>query len=233
MKLAADLHIHSCISPCADMSMTPNNVVNMAYLKGLDVIAVADHNSARNLPACKIVADTRGLLFVPAIEAESCEEVHVLCYFSTVEAALEMGDWLYQYIPDIPNVPEIFGEQVALDEFDEPIYTESKLLIQSTIKSIDDIVAKCRELSGVPVPAHINRTSNSILVSLGFIPPQLRFNTVEVYSRLPVSVEATENRHVIYSSDAHRLEDILECGNYMTAFDRSVQGILSYLASEM
>ena len=86
MLLACDLHIHSCLSPCADMTMTPNNLVNMAYLKGLDMIAVADHNSAKNLPACKAAADERNMLLLPAIEAESREEVHVLCYFPTVES---------------------------------------------------------------------------------------------------------------------------------------------------
>ena len=88
MKIATDLHIHSCLSPCGDMEMTPNNLVNMAFLKGLDAIALADHNTAKNLPAAKAVADARDLVLVPAIEAESREEVHVLCYFRTVEDAL-------------------------------------------------------------------------------------------------------------------------------------------------
>ena len=124
MKIAVDLHIHSCVSPCADMDMTPNNLVTMAYLKGLDAIAVSDHNTAKNLPACKAVADARGILLVPAIEVESREEVHVLCYFTSVEAAVAMGDYVYDFLPDIENVPAMFGEQTAMNDDDEPIYTE-------------------------------------------------------------------------------------------------------------
>lgn len=150
MLLACDLHIHSCLSPCADMTMTPNNLVNMAYLKGLDMIAVADHNSAKNLPACKAAADERNMLLLPAIEAESREEVHVLCYFPTVESALAMGDYLYQHLPDIKNSPELFGEQIAMNSEDVPIYREEKLLIQSTTLSIDSIADRCRAFGGVP-----------------------------------------------------------------------------------
>ncbi len=42
---------------------------------------------------------------------------------------------------------------------------------------------------GVPVPAHINRTSNSLLYSLGFLPPELCFTALEVYAGLPVRKE--------------------------------------------
>lgn len=231
MKIAVDLHIHSCVSPCADMDMTPNNLVTMAYLKGLDAIAVSDHNTAKNLPACKAVADARGILLVPAIEVESREEVHVLCYFTSVEAAVAMGGYVYDFLPDIENVPAMFGEQTAMNDDDEPIYTERKLLIQATELTIDEIALKCRALGGVPVPAHINRTSNSLIACLGFIPDEPEFTSVEVYRSLPVKTNV-DAYHVIYSSDAHRLEDIFERDNFIGVEEKSVEGIVRYLAAK-
>lgn len=214
------------------MAMTPNNLVNMAYLKGLDMIAVADHNSAKNLNACKEVADERNMLLLPAIEAESREEVHVLCYFQTVDSALVMGDYLYQHLPDIKNRPEMFGEQIAMNAEDVPIYREEKLLIQSTTLSIDRIVDRCRELGGVPVPAHINRASNSLISSLGFVPPQNGFTTLELYRGLPAAGVDVDQYHVLYSSDAHYLENILERENFINVRERSIGSVLNYLSSK-
>lgn len=230
MKLAADLHIHSCLSTCADMEMTPNNIVNMACLKGLDAIAICDHNSAMNLPAAALVAEQNGLLLLPGIEVESREEVHVLCYFPTVAQALDMGDYVYQALPDIPNNPKFFGQQVIMDDMDCPIGTIQKLLIQSTMLSIDDIVKQCRVLGGTPVPAHINRPANSLLACLGFIPPQLELTAMEVYGHLPLPDIPLDRYHITCSSDAHRLGDILERERFITAYSRSAEGILEYLA---
>ena len=232
MLLACDLHIHSCLSPCADMTMTPNNLVNMAYLKGLDMIAVADHNSAKNLPACKAAADERNMLLLPAIEAESREEGHVLCYFPTVESALAMGGYLYQHLPDIKNSPELFGEQIAMNSEDVPIYREEKLLIQSTTLSIDSIADRCRAFGGVPVPAHINRSSNSLISSLGFVPPQSGFTALEVYRGLPAAGVDVDQYHILYSSDAHYLENILERENFINVRERSIGSVLEYLSSK-
>ncbi len=214
------------------MLMTPNNIAGMARLKGLDVIAVSDHNSAKNLPAIQKVADECGLLLLPAIEAETREEVHVLCYLPTLEAALSLGDALYARLPDQPNMPSFFGEQAVMDAQDEIIATESKLLIQSTDLSIEELAALCRAHGGVPVPAHINRTSNSLINNLGFIPPEPRFTSVEVYRALPVPERAELWRyHALYSSDAHELGAIFERDNFIDVEERSVEAILSYLRS--
>ena len=232
MMLAVDLHIHSCLSPCSDRDMTPNNIANMVRLKGLDAIAVSDHNSARNLLAAQAAAEAAGLLFVPAIEAESAEEVHVLCYFHTVGDAFMMGEILYEHLPDIENTPKFFGEQLVVDDRDNMIGLEPRLLVQSTHLSIDRIVDCCRQLHGVPVPAHINRTSNSILSSLGFIPEYLGFNTVEVVKGIAPPPITLERYHVLYSSDAHMLSEILEREHFIGVSEQSVDGILAYLDSE-
>ncbi|HWQ57631.1 MAG TPA: PHP domain-containing protein [Clostridia bacterium] len=232
MKLAADLHIHSCLSPCADMLMTPNNIVNMARLKGLDVIAVSDHNSAKNLLAVQKAAEELGILFLPAIEAETREEVHVLCYLPTVGAALLLGEELTARLPDQPNLPAFFGEQTVMNECDEIVGTEPKLLIQSTDLSIEELAALCRAHGGVPVPAHVNRTSNSVLYNLGFIPPDVGFTSIEVYRALPVPESAeTWRYHVLYSSDAHELGAISERESFLDVPERTVKAILDYLRS--
>jgi len=212
--------------------MTPNNIVNMACLKGLDVIAVCDHNSAMNLPAIALVAEQQNLLLIPGLEVESCEEVHVLCYFPTVAQALDMGDYVYDALPNIPNNPKFFGQQVVMDDLDDPIATLDKLLVQSTVLSIDEIVKKCRSLGGVPVPAHINRPANSLISSLGFIPPQLNLTAVEVYKHLHAPNVPLDAYRITHSSDAHRLGDISEREDFVTAYSHSVEGILDYLAGK-
>jgi hypothetical protein len=212
------------------MLMTPNNIVGMARLKGLDVIAVTDHNSAKNLPAVQAVADALGLLLLPGIEAESREEVHLLCYMPSVAAALSLGEELYGHLPDHPNMPSFFGEQAVMDENDTVTSVEPRLLVQATDLSIDELATLCRSLGGVPVPAHINRTSNSILNNLGFIPPGIGFTSAEVYRALPVPEYAGAERcHILYSSDAHQLGDILERESFLHISERSVEAILAYL----
>lgn len=214
------------------MDMTPNNIVGMAKVKGLDIIAVADHNSALNLPAVKCIADEMGILLLPAIEAETREEVHVLCYFPSVQSALEFGATLRKHLSEMPNMPDFFGEQAILNENDERTGTEERLLLQSTTLSIDELSALCREMGGVPVPAHINRTSNSLINNLGFIPPNLNFTTIEIYQALPVpEIAAAHNYHNLYSSDAHYLSDILERESFITLKERSIKAALEYFAS--
>ena len=230
IKLAADLHIHSCLSPCADMDMTPNNLVNMAYLKGLEAIAVCDHNTTRNLPACKAVADALNLVFVCGMEVETREEVHVLTLFAALDSAMAFGDYVYANLPDVPNMREFFGEQIAMNEDDEKIYEERRMLIQSTTLSINEVVDQCRAFGGVPIPSHINRTSNSLFHNLGFIPPDLAFPSLEVYSGLPVAGVNLADYHILYNSDAHSLESILEQTQFISAYDRSAAGLLQYLA---
>jgi len=230
IKLAADLHIHSCLSPCGDMDMTPNNLVNMSYIKGLDAIAVCDHNTTGNLPACKAVADECGILFIPGMELETREEVHMLCLFPELDAAMEFGKWVYPYLPDVLNQADFFGPQVVMNKDDEPIDTEPKLLIQSTLLSINEAAEQCRSFGGVPVPAHINRTSNSVLCNLGFIPDDLAFTSVEIYPGIPVNGVDLSRYHIVCSSDAHNLMNILEPEHFISAYDKSVQGILQYLA---
>ena len=127
MEYFADLHIHSCLSPCGDEDMTPANICGMAKLKGLDAIAICDHNSARNLPAAQELCDAYGLLLLPGMEITTREEVHLLGYFETVEAALAFGEMLRGHLPNKKNKPQFFGRQLVMNSDDEIIGEEEAL----------------------------------------------------------------------------------------------------------
>ena len=118
MKFSYDFHIHSALSPCAEEEMTPNNIVNMAVLNGLDLIAVTDHNAAGNLEAIEKCARRKNLVLVPGIEVESEEEVHVICLFPDVKSAMEMADMVKEHLPAIENREDILGTQYLFDEWD-------------------------------------------------------------------------------------------------------------------
>ena len=118
MNLYADLHIHSCLSPCGDQDMTPGNILGMAKIKGLDVVAISDHNAAGNLPAAQKIAEAYDLLLVPAIEITTREEVHMLGYFPSVEAAVSFGNMLKEHLPPKKNKPSLFGQQLIMNEDD-------------------------------------------------------------------------------------------------------------------
>ena len=233
LKLACDLHIHSCLSPCAQMDMTPNNIVHMSVLKGLDAIAVCDHNCAWNLRAIKAVADACGLLFLPGVEAQSREEVHLLCYFNSIDAAEAFSLSLYETLPNMPNLPDFFGEQAVLNENDELVRHEPKLLIQSSSLSLDELNTLCLQYGGVSVPAHINRTANSLLYLLGFMPESPSFSSVELMHAVPPPQNIDLSPyHVLYSSDAHCLEDILERQLFLPTPEKSAYALLNYLGSK-
>ncbi len=203
-----DLHIHSCLSPCADDDMTPANIAAMARLKGLGMIALTDHNVGGNLIAMDRAARDNGLIFVPGVEATSREEVHVLVYFSGLNAALHFTQKLYNSLPDIANRPELFGHQWMLDENEAPAGELSKLLLQATPYGIEELAAMACDAGGVAVPAHVNRESFSVISNLGFIPPGL-FSAVEVAQDLPCPLFKAPYR-ILCSSDSHNLGSISE-----------------------
>ena len=131
MNIFCDLHIHSCLSPCGDLLMTPNNIVGMAFIKQLDAIAVCDHNTAENLPAVKEVADMMGVLLLPGMELTTREEAHMLAYFPDVDSALAFSRFVHEHLPPIANRPEFFGRQVIMNSQDEEVGEEEKLLISA------------------------------------------------------------------------------------------------------
>ena len=231
MNYFADLHIHSCLSPCGDNDMTPGNILGMAVVKGLEIVAISDHNAARNLPAAQKIADAYGLLLVPAIEITTREEVHMLGYFPDVETAVDFGEMLKEHLPKKKNKPAFFGEQLVMDEDDNVIATEDALLIGAADLTLEECAARVRAVGGVPVPAHINRGNNGLLINLGFMPQEPAFTTVEVWKHLPCPLEPLENKHVLHSSDAHYLGDIQEAEFSLRLPEKSVAALLSWMRS--
>ena len=211
-----DLHIHSCLSPCAENEMTPTNIAGFAKLNGIELIGVADHNAALNLPAVEKACKEYGVRLLPCIETNTQEEIHLLTYFSEVEAALEMGRVIYAGLPDFPYDREIWGAQLVMDEHENIIEEPKKLLTSASELNIYEMVALCKKLGGIAVPAHVDKDSYSLLSVLGFAPEDLPFQLYEVKrpehtledlqntGRLPANIE------VLTSSDAHQLSDIPE-----------------------
>jgi hypothetical protein len=160
--------------------MTPGNIAGMAKVIGLDVIAVTDHNSCKNCPAFAKAAADYGITALFGMELCTSEEVHVLCYFPTLSDAMDFDAYVYQQLPDIPNRPELFGNQFIYNEDDQICGTEEKLLISATSISFDQVYDLTAAYHGIMVPAHINKPTTSLLGNLGFIPADSKFSCVEV-----------------------------------------------------
>lgn len=215
MKFAVDFHIHTALSPCGDEDMTPCNIVNMAILKGLDIIAVTDHNSCSNLPAVMEAAKENGLMVIPGMEVQTKEEVHILCLFKRMEGAIKFAEIVYNSLPNIKNNEEIFGRQLIFNNLDEIVAKEDKLLLSSTVLSVNDVFILVRGLGGICIPAHVDRQGFSIITNLGFIPPDLKVKTIEISKKsTPETVlrkyPFLNKFKYIVSSDAHYLQDISE-----------------------
>ncbi|MBQ9832565.1 MAG: PHP domain-containing protein [Clostridia bacterium] len=226
MRIRVDLHIHSCLSPCADDSMTPWNIVGMAKLKGLDAVAICDHNGTLNIKAAIKAGNEYGVCVVPGIEVTSREDIHLLCYFPTLEAAEKMGEAVEKCQLKIKNKPSVFGNQIIVDEDDEPCGEVERLLLSACDMDINDVADKARTLGGIMVPAHINKGANSLLPTLGLMPQTPEMPTVEVFKMRPHSALG---KLCIMSSDAHMLEDILEQGFELECDELSAQGIVNAL----
>ena len=219
-RVRCDLHLHSCLSPCGDADMTPNNIVNMAMLNGMELIALTDHNSALNCPAVMKLGREAGLCVVPGMELCTAEEAHVVCLFSTLEGALSFSAYVRERIPDIKNRAEIYGEQQILNERDEPVGTEERLLVTASSIGVDKVVSLTAEYGGCAFPAHIDRPSYSVTASLGEIPEEAGFTCVEVsFSGDPTHMReqypAMRDLFLLRNSDAHYLTDLPEEANVL------------------
>ncbi len=229
MKLFYDLHIHSCLSPCGDDDMTPNNIVNMAYIKGLDVIAVTDHNSGKNVEAVMSCAQALDLLVLPGMEVQTKEEVHVLCYFPELCGLKVFEDAIEAYRMKLPNNVKKFGHQTVMNAKDEVLEEYPYALIISLDIGLEKLITLVEGLGGILVPAHINKGSNSLLKHLGFIPETLKGKTIEIFQMAEVNPNAIIGSRVIYNSDAHYLDQISEPVNHMKVEERSLNAVFEYL----
>ncbi|MFO7785223.1 MAG: PHP domain-containing protein [Desulfatiglandales bacterium] len=213
-RYLADLHIHSCLSPCASLDMTPRAIVEMNLKNGIDLIALCDHNSAENVGATMRAGRRQGVSVIPGMEINSQEEVHTLAIFDTEEQALAMQEVLYAALKG-SNRPDIFGDQVVVNEFDEVEGFNDRLLIGAVQMDIYEVVREVHRLGGLCIASHVDRPSYSILSQLGFVPGDLELDALECSRNgSPESLLKTlpppEGRApaVLTSSDAHELDDI-------------------------
>ena len=214
-SLYYDLHIHSCLSPCGDDEMTPGNLVGMAKVKGLDVIALTDHNSCKNCPAAVYHGENYGITVIPGMELCTAEEVHVICLFPSLDKALDFDTYVYERLIPIKNKEEVFGKQQVFDINDIHVESVENLLINATDISFDESFSLVESFGGVAFPAHINKASTSLISNLGFIPPDSVFKSVEVKNKDDLQELQQDhpyllNCNVLCNSDAHYLEDVNE-----------------------
>ena len=234
IPLYYDLHIHSCLSPCGDDDMTPANLVGMAAVKGLDVIALTDHNTCRNCPAAMKHGAAYGVTVIPGMELTTEEEVHVVCLFPDLESALAFDELVYSRLMPVPNREDIFGKQQIMDENDEVIGTKEYLLINATSISFDEAFPLAESFGGLAYPAHVDKSSTSILSNLGFVPPDSTFTCAEFHDfqnlhRIRREHPYFEKCSVICCSDAHYLPDIHEPEYQIRAESREISDILTAL----
>lgn len=208
-----DFHIHSCLSPCGDNDMTPNNIVGMAAISGLEIIAITDHNTCRNAPAVLKAAEEAGITAIPGMELCTSEEAHIVCLFETLEGAMEFDRYIYDNMPHIKNKPEIFGEQRILDENDGLIGTLDDLLLVASYIGADEVKALCEKYGGTAFPAHVDRDSYSLTAALGSIPPEGGYTFAEVTREADLAEVAgmypeLRSMGIVRDSDSHYLDTL-------------------------
>ncbi len=213
VEIRADLHIHTSLSPCADTwRMTPGAIVEASRSMGLELIAVCDHNSMRNVAALQKRAAEVGLAVLPGMEITSAEEVHLLGLFPDLERAMAMQDLVDKNLPG-ENIPEIFGYQVLMDEWDEILGSEDRFLAGATTLSVEDLVQAIHGYGGLAIASHVDREGFGILGQLGLIPEGLELDALEI-SWAMTRPEAKERFPqirkwpLVRSSDAHRPEEV-------------------------
>jgi len=202
------LHIHTCLSPCADLEMSPRNIVSEAKRKGLQVIGICDHNSAENVPAVEKNAAREGIAVIGGMEVTSKEEVHILALFGSEERLFSFQEIVHENLHGT-NDEKLYGEQVIVNEEEEVIGFSNKLLIGATDITLERLVDLIHGLDGLAIAAHVDREGFGIIGQLGFIPEGLPLDALELAD--PSKRDCIPQRvplPFITSSDAHKLEDV-------------------------
>jgi len=209
-----DLHIHSCLSPCANLEMSPSEIVKRAVAAGMDGIALTDHQSARNAPAIAECARRAGIACLYGLEVCTSEEVHTLALFDTVEQALAMTDWVYAAMPKRVNDPDTFGDQPVVTWDDDIVEMEWRILAMGCRRTIPETSARCHELGGAYIAAHVDRSAFAVFSQLGCIPEgdggAPLFDAVELSRTADEAIWLPKiaNYAATRSSDAHNLDDV-------------------------
>ena len=230
----ADLHVHTCLSPCTELDMTPKKIIAIARKKEIDIIGICDHNSSENSLAVIKAAKKMKIQIFPGMEVTSQEEVHVLALFDEIENALKLQQHVYENLPG-ENDEEAFGMQVIVNEKDEVLGFNQKLLIGATTIPIEEITEIIHHFNGIAIASHVDREFFSIIGQLGFIPENLKLDALEISPN--ITFEKTKknlknNYPITCSSDAHYPDNI---GKGLTSFllkDGSLAEIKKALKNE-
>lgn len=212
MRYTYDLHNHSCLSPCADNDNTPNNIAGMAYLSGIKIMALTDHNSAKNCPAFFEAAAKYGIVPVAGMELTTSEDIHLVCLFENIDSALDFDRYLQERRVLIKNRADIFGDQLIMDGNDDVTGNDEHLLPNATTISLEEAPELIKSYGGICYPAHIDRDANGIIAILGTVPPTPHFDCVEMRDadRIPEYKEkyGLSDKLILVNSDSHYLTDI-------------------------
>lgn len=209
-----DLHIHSALSPCGNLEMSPSEIVKRAKERGMDGIALTDHQSAKNTPAIAECARRAGLRCLYGLEVQTAEEVHTVALFDTTEQALKMTEWVYAAMPKRVNDPETFGDQPVLTWDDDIVELEWRILAMGCRRTIPETSVKVHELGGLYIAAHIDRPNYSVVAALGMVPEgpagERYFDAVEMSRTAQAEkwLDYAKDYAITRSSDAHNLDDV-------------------------
>ena len=228
-KYYYDFHIHSCLSPCAENDMTPNNIAGVGVLTGLNVMALTDHNSCKNCPGFFTAARRNGIIPIAGMELTTAEDIHVVCLFETLDGAMDFDALVDAHRMKLPNNVSVFGEQLILDGDDDVIGTEPWYLHPASAYSIEEVPALVQSFGGVCYPAHVDREANGVIATLGDFPDIKGFSCAEFYNkekkdayfeRYPLLKE----KRILVSSDAHNLWSIREKDAFLEIDDQPYSG---------
>ncbi|MDO4798049.1 MAG: PHP domain-containing protein [Coriobacteriales bacterium] len=216
-RFTYDFHVHSCLSPCGDADNTPNNLAGMAFLNGIRIMALTDHNSSRNCPAFFEAAKRYGVIPIAGMELTTAEDIHVVCLFETLAEALAFNDEVDERRIRVRNREDIFGEQLILDGEDNVVGKEEDLLINATTISLDEAPQLVCKHGGVCYPAHIDRAANGAIEILGDFPHYVGFGMAELNDRSNedayVRKYGLEGIRLLSGSDAHYLHQLRDVGD--------------------
>ncbi len=233
-RAKCDLHIHTTLSPCGDIEMTPLNIISKAKERDLAIIGITDHNSTLQSRYIWETGQREGVMVLCGAEITTREEVHVLAFVDGKEALDALQEYLNRTLVRIPNNVDIFGYQLVVNEQEEVIYQEESLLTNTTDQSIEEVEQFVHSLGGIFIPAHIDKQQNSILSQLGFLPPSLSVDALELSSHCNIDKFISDNSYLskrafIRSSDAHYPQDIGKCFVELEISDITFNSIKSAL----
>ncbi len=212
MDFSCDLHIHSVLSPCGSLDMSPRNIVKKAKEVGLDIIAITDHNMAENAACAYEIGRMSGTVVFVGMELQTMEEIHLLAIFDDVDTGMAFQEKIYELLPAVKNDPAYFGDQVVVDENDEIVRFEEKLLLNSAQISIENAVSWIAAHGGLAIPSHVDSQTFSLISQLGYVPENIPFDALEVRNINCINeiIPFASGRKIpfVTFSDAHYMDDI-------------------------